>query len=212
VSTRRCGACSVEKPATLEHFYAEARTRSGLTRRCRPCMAIRSVRNEPCAGCGEPRRVRADSPAARCRNCAQREAAGRPERRAKNATNARVQVLRQGGIPNARKFDGENHSGPRHHNWRGGITPEMQRLRGSAEARDWRRAVLARDSYKCRACGASGRLHADHIQPWSTHPDLRFDISNGRALCVPCHRLTPSYGANQMKAIRALQRTVNAHA
>ena len=66
---------------------------------------------------------------------------------------------------------------------------------GSAEQREWRTAIFARDAYTCQECGVKGgRLQADHIKPFSTHPDLRYDLSNGRTLCVPCHQATPTYG------------------
>lgn len=78
--------------------------------------------------------------------------------------------------------------------WRGGITPESRRLRNSEQYKRWRLAVFQRDRYTCVWCGQiGGRLNADHIQPFSTHPDLRFELSNGRTLCEPCHKLTPSY-------------------
>lgn len=66
---------------------------------------------------------------------------------------------------------------------------------GSAEDREWRVAVFERDSYTCQMCGErGGRLQADHIKPFSTHPDLRHVLSNGRTLCVPCHQQTDTYG------------------
>jgi len=66
---------------------------------------------------------------------------------------------------------------------------------GSAEEREWRDTVFARDNWTCVRCGARGcRLNADHIEPFSTHPELRFDLNNGRTLCEPCHRATPTYG------------------
>jgi 5-methylcytosine-specific restriction endonuclease McrA len=37
-------------------------------------------------------------------------------------------------------------------------------------------------------------LQADHIKPFAHHPELRFDVNNGRTLCVPCHRKTDTYG------------------
>jgi 5-methylcytosine-specific restriction endonuclease McrA len=48
-------------------------------------------------------------------------------------------------------------------------------------------AALRRDGFKCRACGASGRLEIDHIEPVRTHPELAFDLSNLQALCAACH-------------------------
>jgi 5-methylcytosine-specific restriction endonuclease McrA len=86
-------------------------------------------------------------------------------------------------------------TGPRSRTWKGGITPILAKLRKSPAYREWRSAVLTRDGRKCVLCGATGRLDADHIKPFAQFPDLRFEISNGRALCVPCHRKTDTYGA-----------------
>ena len=64
----------------------------------------------------------------------------------------------------------------------------------------WRTAVFERDNYTCRHCGKSKKdyprmtLQADHIKPQSTHPELKFTLSNGRTLCVSCHKKTPTYG------------------
>ena len=87
--------------------------------------------------------------------------------------------------------------GDKNWSWKGGITSENKRLRGSAESENWRRAVYERDGYKCIHCGddRGHNLNADHIKPWSLYPELRFDIDNGRTLCVPCHKKTPTYGS-----------------
>lgn len=80
--------------------------------------------------------------------------------------------------------------------WRGGITPETQRQRNSERMQFARAACFRRDDYTCQACGErGGRLNADHILPWSTHEELRFDLNNLRTLCVQCHRKTPTYGS-----------------
>jgi len=64
-----------------------------------------------------------------------------------------------------------------------------------AELRWWRAAVFHRDDYTCQKCGhRGGRLNAHHIKPYATHPELRFDVSNGITLCVDCHKKTDSYG------------------
>lgn len=83
----------------------------------------------------------------------------------------------------------EARSGSKHHNWKGGITKENHKIRKSLEYKEWRTAVYTRDKYTCQICGQiSGKINADHIKPFSLYPELRFDINNGRTLCVDCHR------------------------
>jgi len=65
---------------------------------------------------------------------------------------------------------------------------ETKRLRTSVEYRIWREGVFQRDGYACIWCGHEHDLEADHIQLWSTHPELRFSIDNGRTLCRSCHQ------------------------
>ena len=78
--------------------------------------------------------------------------------------------------------------------WLGGITPGNRKVRNSPEYQAWRQAVFTRDNWHCVLCGQrGGTLHADHIEPFSRHPELRLDVSNGRTLCLACHRQTPSY-------------------
>lgn len=76
-----------------------------------------------------------------------------------------------------------------------GITPEHKRIRLSSEYAEWRTAVFRRDNYTCQECGVrGGYLEADHIKPFAVFVELRFEVDNGRTLCSPCHRLTPTYG------------------
>lgn len=86
------------------------------------------------------------------------------------------------------------------HNWYiDGRTPKNKIIRHSLEYKLWREAVFKRDNWTCQHCGArSGNgkkiiLHADHIKPFAHFPELRFKLSNGRTLCVDCHRLTDTY-------------------
>ena len=53
--------------------------------------------------------------------------------------------------------------------------------------RAYRRRVLFRDRYRCRACGRTGRLEVDHVKPRREHPERAWDISNLQALCRGCH-------------------------
>lgn len=90
--------------------------------------------------------------------------------------------------------------GARNPNWKGGVTPESNLLRKGLRYRKWRDNVYKRDNYTCQVCGIKsgcGRavvLCADHIKPWAIYPKLRFDIDNGKTLCVPCHRQTVTFG------------------
>lgn len=78
--------------------------------------------------------------------------------------------------------------------WSGG--PEGRKARGArsrscVQQRDWSRAVLRRDDYTCQFCGKrGGDLHADHINPFAEYPEFRWELSNGRTLCKPCHYTT----------------------
>lgn len=81
-----------------------------------------------------------------------------------------------------------------------GITPELERLRRSAEYRLWRTAVFVRDDYTCQFCRQrGGYLEADHIKTFAHHPDLRFNVDNGRTLCQGCHRKTPTFGGRSRR-------------
>ncbi len=94
------------------------------------------------------------------------------------------------------------HRGAKSHLWKGGKTPIMRALRTSLEYKVWRKAVFERDNYTCQnpSCDVrGGKLNADHIKSFAFFPELRFAIENGRTLCVPCHRKTPTYGYGATK-------------
>lgn len=76
-----------------------------------------------------------------------------------------------------------------------GIAPLEMRLRWTDKYKNWRTKVFERDNYTCVWCGCSGGvLNADHIKSFALYPLFRFRLSNGRTLCVPCHKKTPTYG------------------
>ena len=74
-------------------------------------------------------------------------------------------------------------------NWKGGITPEYHRIRGSIEFRLWREAVFARDNWTDQKTGIKGgKLHPHHIQNFAQYPELRFAIDNGVTLSEKSHK------------------------
>lgn len=70
---------------------------------------------------------------------------------------------------------------------------------GRLEYRLWREAVFQRDAWQCVECGTKGDICADHIKSYKNYPSLRYEISNGRTLCVSCHAQTDNYGTKANK-------------
>ena len=90
--------------------------------------------------------------------------------------------------------------GKNHPNWKGGKMGENHLIRQSIEYRNWRMLVLGRDRFSCVNCGHRSKysikagykkcdIRVDHIKPFSLYPELRFEVSNGRTLCVPCDKI-----------------------
>lgn len=77
--------------------------------------------------------------------------------------------------------------------------------RWSAEYSAWRKEVFERDGHACVKCGATKDdgvlLDADHIKPFASNQNKRFDVKNGRVLCRPCHRKEPTWGMKSHKQI-----------
>lgn len=77
--------------------------------------------------------------------------------------------------------------GAAHFGWKGG-TSLKQRPVWTSEYQDWRSSVFERDNFTCVICEKKGGyLNADHIQSWAQYPELRYEVNNGRTLCVACH-------------------------
>lgn len=84
--------------------------------------------------------------------------------------------------------------GSKNPSWKGGTTPLLRTARHSLNYKLWREAVFERDNYTCQCCKErGGYLQAHHIKSFAKHPELRFDVSNGQTLCLPCHKLTDNY-------------------
>lgn len=81
-----------------------------------------------------------------------------------------------------------------------GRTSADHRFRRSSEYRAWRADVFARDDFTCQECyRRGGWLEADHIKSFNLFPELRLVVGNGRTLCKPCHKLTPTYGGRSRR-------------
>lgn len=92
------------------------------------------------------------------------------------------------GMPNKSKGNKRPHvSGERHPNWIKDRTLVKvdDRVINDPLRKEWTRAVKNRDNWKCKISNGdcSGRLEAHHILGWSSHPELRYLINNGIALC-----------------------------
>lgn len=108
------------------------------------------------------------------------------------------------------RYQAARQAGQKSHLWLGGRTSQNRKLRNSADVAIWRRAVFERDGYRCMQCGYRGnKLTADHISPWSTHPELRFEVSNGRTLCWPCHSKLDTSGWKLFNRLRAEREGAN---
>jgi hypothetical protein len=117
------------------------------------------------------------------------------------------------------KYSGRNHplygekrpdvTGEKHPNWNGGVTPLYKQIRATRKYKEWRQACFERDNYVCQSCKLRGGiLHVDHVKTYSSiikenslvnveeamNCEELWNISNGRTLCIKCHRKTETYG------------------
>ena len=95
--------------------------------------------------------------------------------------------------------------GIKSHNWKGGITPLLFKIRHCFEYRQWRSDIFTRDEFTCQECGqVGGRLNAHHIKPFASilqkyeittleealECEELWSINNGITLCEECHKRT----------------------
>jgi len=72
--------------------------------------------------------------------------------------------------------------GEKHYGWEGG-----QDKRNNPHSIEWRKAIVRREQGHCRLCLDTEKPVAHHIKKFSTHPDIRWEVSNGILLCKRCH-------------------------
>jgi hypothetical protein len=173
---RLCGSCRLWKPTA--EMGRDANRPDGIARRCLACrrVKVRTPKAPPSF------RGRSHTPAARAAMSAAAKA--RPSNRlgrkhTQQSRNLISQRTRERAV-----------RGPDAPGWVDGKGHERLGLRHTADLKRWRRDVYARDGYRCQHCGDArgGNLHAHHIKSFATHPELRFDVSNGLTLCKPCHK------------------------
>jgi len=110
------------------------------------------------------------------------------------------------------------YKGNQHPNW---VPPDERKgtlnknIRRTNEMKEWREAVFTRDNWTCQNCNKRGGaiLHADHVYPLHflikdydiktlteaiNNPNI-WDISNGRTLCLECHKNTETFGTKIRK-------------
>jgi len=154
-------------------------------------------------------RIRTDRPskarASWCKDCVNK---GTFDFRAKNREfcNARVRFYNSLKPKNLNWVrDRKLPTGCNHHNWKGGLTKLSEKIRKSCKYQKWRTAVFIRDNHTCVLCfKRGGTLNADHIKRFCDYPELRLEVSNGRTLCVPCHKKTDTWGRKKQVCIVTL--------
>lgn len=97
------------------------------------------------------------------------------------------------------------YSGEKHPNWKGGISPLVERIRRNFKYRQWRSDVFTKDNFICQECGYDkGRiLQVHHLKPFieiirennikileeALNCEELWDINNGITLCKKCHKV-----------------------
>ena len=78
--------------------------------------------------------------------------------------------------------------GPLNPAWAGGTCSERQIAMRRVEYKIWRQTVFKRDGFACAICASTDKIEANHIYRWKTHPEKRYDVSNGITLCASHHK------------------------
>jgi hypothetical protein len=76
-------------------------------------------------------------------------------------------------------------------NWKGGVTPERQKLYTTGKWNEIVKTIFKRDNYLCQRCGGQhsykNPLHTHHKKSWADYPDNRLDLDNLITICKKCH-------------------------
>lgn len=108
-------------------------------------------------------------------------------------------------------------TGPKHHNWKNGISKLTEKIRKLPEMQNWKMEIFKRDNYTCQKCfrfrkaGDRVEIQAHHIKQFSLilkeekiqsvesslKCNLLWDINNGVTLCKECHKKEDKLIKNQ---------------
>lgn len=119
------------------------------------------------------------------------------------------ETLKRKGIKPKVHFQANGKDNPA---WLGGRTSESEKIRKSIQYKQWRELVFKRDNYICQMCGKRGiKIQVDHIKPFALFPELRFEVNNGRTLCIECHKKTDTHGWRTYNKLRELNKINYVH-
>lgn len=180
---KRCTKCKTWREVAL--FNLDATRFDGRNAKCQTCVRVvvrKCWKGRPSTFKGRHHTAEAKAKIGAVHRGKQRRLGipHTPETKAKISARLRVSAAR----------------GPRAPGYIDGKGVERLGLRASPEAKRWRYDVMLRDGFMCVHCGddRGGNLHAHHIRPFATHPDMRFDTANGVTLCEACHAIVHIYG------------------
>lgn len=108
----------------------------------------------------------------------------------------------------------EHLKGERNWNWKGGITPLINKIRKLEQYKTWTLEVFRRDQFSCQDCQdkTGGNLVAHHLTSFSyliqqnsittveraQECEVLWEIENGVTLCRKCHENTSNFGFKAM--------------
>ncbi len=175
---KKCAGCKEWLPVSA--FNADSSRHDGLTARCHCCTRVK-VRVDRKA-IPSPMKGRKHTAEARARMSAGQLGRVGPwlGKKLSFETRAKISAATRANTPR----------GAACHSYRDGKHVERVGERFTDKYKQWRYDVMLRDRFTCRHCGDArgGNLHAHHIKPFATHPELRLELSNGITLCKVCHK------------------------
>lgn len=162
-----CPVCTSSRQVTRVSFW---RSNNGQTKNCKSCSVTgRTYAYKP--------RPNNDGPAIAARMTGNTYATG--------SNPSLEERKRRSEVMKGNKFR-EGYTGKKVWNWKGGIT-NADRLQRIKFRQTMQKQIFERDSYTCTICTTQGNVQVDHIKRWSEYPELRFEPTNCRTLCMACH-------------------------